>query len=369
MFQQKDFFIRMCEMEKLTALELQKITNKSKSVVYEWLNYSNANSYPSYESLSKIVCRLGITIDDLLKCKSNKLVDYQNYRTYKDYIIGDSLNLHLSEAILENPNYKYILNCYVNDCNQLRLMIDNYILGVSINPNELDVLCEHIQPVVISDVEYACDDFGGGAMYYLNSTNIEDYKDRTELFIDRVENDNEYANICTHKILFPNADDILLTIADEDINILKKHVLFIEECEVNMLMKKYLEHSISNSNFDKKHLIFKLLYNSERKVEDIIGDSPNNSYHALFKIYQEKKELIENTRNKLFDKVAQYVVSLETVSIIKLQKEFNIGFNTASEIIKRLEKKNVISSLSAGSPRKVLMTFTDLIDNNIIKKH
>ena len=74
MFQQKDFFIRMCEMEKLTALELQKLTKKSKSVVYEWLNYSNVNSYPSYESLSKIVCRLGISIDDLLKTKNYYIV-------------------------------------------------------------------------------------------------------------------------------------------------------------------------------------------------------------------------------------------------------------------------------------------------------
>lgn len=369
MIQQKDFFIRMCEMEKLTALELQKLTGKSKSVVYEWLNYSNVKSYPSYESLSKIVCRLGITIDDLLKCKSDKLVDYQNYRTYKEYIIGDSLNRNLSEAILENPNYKYILNCYVNDCNRLRLMIDNYIIDEHIDNNELDMLCEHIKPVVISDVEYACDDFGGGAMYHLNSTNIEDYKDRTELFIDRVENDEDYALICTHKILFPDASDVLLTIAEEDIYILKKYILFIEECEINMLMRKYLEHIISNSDYDKKHLIFKLLYNTDRKVEDIIGDSSNSSYHALLKIYQEKKEIIENSRSKLFIKVATYVVSLETLSILNLQKEFCISFNVASDMIKRLEKKNVISSLSAGSPRRVLMNMEDLIEKKIIKKY
>ena len=356
----------MCEMEKLTALELQKLTKKSKSVVYEWLNYSNVNSYPSYESLSKIVCRLGISIDDLLKCKSDKLVDYQNYRIYKNYIFGDILNSHLIQEVLDNPNYKYILNCYVNDCNQLRLMIDNYILGVSINLNELDVLCEHIQPVVISDVEYACDDFGGGTMYYLNSSTIKDYKDRTELFIDRVENDSEYAMTCTHKISYPDVNEILLTIANEDISILKKHVLFIEEYERNMLMKKYLEFTISNSDYDKKHLIFKLLYNSDSKLEDIIGNLSDVSNYNLLEKYQEKKEIIEDTRNKLFVKVAKYVVALETISTIKLQKEFSLSFNIASEMIKRLEKKNVISSLSSGAPRRVLMNMTDLIDKKII---
>jgi ribosomal protein S25 len=324
------------------------------------------NCYPSYESLSKIVCRLGITIDDLLKCKSNKLVDYQNYRTYKDYIIGDSLNYQLSESILENPNFKYILNCYINDCNQLRLMIDNYILGNSIDFNELDMLCEHIKPIVISDVEYACDDFGGGAMYHLNSRNIEDYKDRTELFIDRVDNDDDYALTCEHKILFPNIDDILLTIADEDINVLRKHILFIEESELTVLMRKYLEHSICNSHYDKKHIIFKLLYNRDCKVGDIIGDSSNASYHKLLEKYQEKQRIVEDTRNKLFIEVAKYVVSLETISIIQLQKEFSISFNVASEMIKRLENKNVISTLSDGSPRRVLMNMTDLIDKQII---
>jgi predicted DNA-binding transcriptional regulator AlpA len=55
MIRLKDFFIRMCEMENLTAQELQNLTGKSKSVVYEWLNYSNISSFPSYKSLSKIV--------------------------------------------------------------------------------------------------------------------------------------------------------------------------------------------------------------------------------------------------------------------------------------------------------------------------
>ena len=275
MFQQKDFFIRMCEMENVTAQELQKLTGKSKSVVYEWLNYSNVKSFPSYESLSKIVCRLGITIDDLLKCKSNKLVDYQNYRRYKEYIIGDLFNLHMSETLVNDLDSKYILNCYVNDCNQLRLIIDNYIDGMQIDENELDLLCENVQPVVVSDVEYAFDDFGGGACYLLNSKTILDYKDRTELYIDRIENDPDYKST-THEIYFPNADKMILMLAEEDISILKKHMFFLSDYERIILMKNYLDLAVSNRNYDKKYLIFKLLYSGCKTIERIENTISDN---------------------------------------------------------------------------------------------
>ena len=366
MSHQKDFFIRMCEMENVTPQELQKLTKKSKSVVYDWLNYSNECSFPSYESLSKIVCRLGITIDELLKCKSSKLIDFQNYRIYNEYIIGDLMSFHINEDILKNPSYEYIMNCFVNDCNQLKNMIDNYVLGMNIDEKEFDMLCKHIQPVVISDVEYAFDDYGG-VVYLLNSKTIIDYKDRTELFKDRVENDNDYALSCLHKIMFPNANKILLLIANNNINILKKHVLFIDEHEIEMLMKEYLKIAVTNSNYDKKHAIFKLLYNKNCKTEDLFDDLSNPSYHDLLNKYKEKQEIIEDKRNKLFVKIAEYVVSLETISIIELQRQFKISFNIASEMIKRLENANVISSLSDNCTRKVLMNITDLINNKIIK--
>ena len=299
MYKQKEFFIRMCEMENLTAQELQKITNKSKSVVYEWLNYSNVNSFPSYDCLSKIVCRLGVSIDDLLKCKSDKLIDYMNYRRYSLYITGSIFQPQISEEILENPEYINILGCYVNDCNILRVMLNNYLSDSRIDVDELDILCEHIKPLFVSDVEYALDDFGGGAFYHLNSKNIEDFKNRTELFNDRVENDEGYA------------------------------------------------------------LIFKLLYSNKYPIENIFDQE-------LLRKYNENQEKVENSRDKLFVKIAKYVVSLTNISTIELQKEFNISFSVASEMIKRLENKNVISSLSISSPRKVLMSITDLIDNKII---
>ena len=73
MIKHKDFLIRMCDVENVNASDLMALTGKSKTVVYEWLNYSNLTNFPTNDSLSKIICRLGITIDDFLKCKSDKL--------------------------------------------------------------------------------------------------------------------------------------------------------------------------------------------------------------------------------------------------------------------------------------------------------
>ena len=50
----KDFFIRMCEAENVSVNELIKLTGKSKSVVYDWLDYSKTNVLPGNEVLIKI---------------------------------------------------------------------------------------------------------------------------------------------------------------------------------------------------------------------------------------------------------------------------------------------------------------------------
>ena len=78
----KNFFIRMCDLEGVSPKELQEITGKSKSVVYEWLNYDNKTSLPTKETLLKVLFRLGLTMDDYINCRSDKLVDSSLYRTY-----------------------------------------------------------------------------------------------------------------------------------------------------------------------------------------------------------------------------------------------------------------------------------------------
>ena len=336
MIKQKDFFIRMCQMENVSIKELQELTGKSKSVVYEWLNYSNINCFPSYESLAKIICRLGITFDDFLKCRCDKLVDYNNYRTYKNYIIGDILNLKLSDDILNEPNCEYILNCYIHDYFSLTEMIDDYLLGLNVDMNKLESLCDHIKPCVQSDVEYALDDFGGGALYLLNSSNIHDYKDRTELFMDRLENDPEYKFSCNHRLIFPDINDILLKKSEEDTSLIRKYLLIITEKERNALIESYVNLVSENKHFDKNKKLFKILYK-------------NNCYS-----------------NQLFAEVAKYVVTLKRVSIIEIQKQFKLPFSIAILIMNKLEEKNVVSIKNEGITRTVLMSLEDLKSNKII---
>lgn len=326
----------MCQMENVSIKELQELTGKSKSVVYEWLNYSNKNCLPSYESIAKIICRLGITFDDFLKCRCDKLVDYENYRTYNNYIVGDILNLKLSDDILEDSNCEYILNCYIYDYFSLKSMIDDYLFGLNVDMNEFDSLCKHIKPCVLSDVEYVFDDFGGGALYLLNSGNILDYKDRTELFMDRVENDPEYEFSCNHGVIFPDINDILLRKSVEDTSLLKKYLLIISEKECNALRKSYVKLVNENKDFDKDKKLFKILYK-------------NNTFS-----------------NQLFIEVCKYVVTLKSVSIIQIQKQFSLPFNISIAIINKLEEKNVISVKSEGITRTVLMSLEDLKNNKII---
>lgn len=329
MIEHKEFFIRMCELEKVTTRELQMLTGKSKSVVYEWLDYSNYKTLPNYQAMSKIICRLGISMDELVKCKCSKLVDYNEYRTYQDYIKGDDSNQRLELDILDNPNSKYILHCYINDYLALRELIDNYLMDLNVDMEKLGRLCEYIKPVVLSDVEYAFDDFGGGALYYLNSANIIDYKDRTELFIDRIENDPEYELHCNHELIFPDIDDVLLLMSEEDINLIRKYLLITTEKERNYLMDSYCNLIEYNPDFDKDKKILKVLQ--------------KNNTVSNFSLYE----------------VVKYVVTLKTVKLSDIQRRFNIGFGTAYEIMMRLEEEEIVSRKVDGEDRRVLMSIEE----------
>ena len=195
----KDFLIAMCEVENIKAKELQQLTGKSQSVVYEWLNSSNITNFPTYESLSKILCRLGLTMDEFLKCKSDKLVDYSKFRTYSNYLCSKNVDefslsekrLTFSRTVMEALNYENILNCYINDCLELKKMITLYLKGIKVDTDKFDLLCNNIKPFVISDIEFF--DEAGGVGYYLNSSNVYDFKIRTEAYKENVEDDPDYA--------------------------------------------------------------------------------------------------------------------------------------------------------------------------------
>ena len=114
----------MLEVENVTPKDLQEVTGKSKSVVYDWLDCSNSTHFPSNEALIKILCRLGLSLDEFIRCESDKLPKDNLYRTYKEYIMGSINNKWLSTSLLDNNNYEEILNCFINDVIRVEEMLD-----------------------------------------------------------------------------------------------------------------------------------------------------------------------------------------------------------------------------------------------------
>lgn len=253
----KTFLCRMCEVENITVKELQELTGKSKSVVYKWLKYSDSNSFPSYDSLSMILCRLGLTMDEFLRCKSDKIVNYEKYRTYKHYFYNYRERVIISHRVVEALDCENILNCFIFDMLKFKKMLSAYLNGETIDLEKFDVLCLNLQPYFSTEIEI--DEFGGGTYYYLDSSNLADYKYRCERYNELLEEDPEEALKITHKLALPNADDFVLHVAKTNFDMLKKYVYILDEKEKNELMHCYLVWCYNNEKFDKKRRIFKYL--------------------------------------------------------------------------------------------------------------
>lgn len=280
MIKYKDFLIRMCEVENLTIKELQKLTGKSQSVVYEWLNYNNVSSFPSYDSLSKILCRLGITLDNFIKCKSNRLVDYTHYRTYSDYIVGHYDNQYFSKTILDDQNRKFILNCYIDDCFRLKSLVNDYLNGIEINIDEFDILCENINPSYVSDAVFF-DEFTDLIIDYLCSPTLPDYKMRKEYYDELVENDPEFATNKEHEIYIPSANYLVLYEASDDISILKKYILLLNKTEKKVLMENYISKCMFEPDYDKNKRIAKFLVKNNCGIRNGIDEKIVSTYEQL----------------------------------------------------------------------------------------
>ena len=63
-----------------------------------------------------------------------------------------------------------------------------------------------------------------------------------------------------------------------------------------------------------------------------------------------------------FEPVAYFVVELGNASINGIQKNFNIGFNRAQNLVELLEQHQFVSSAQATKAREVLATIADLDD-------
>lgn len=253
----KYFFIRMCEVENVSAHELMELTGKSKSVVYTWLDYSN-NTLPGNESLSKILCRLGITLDEYLQCKSDKLPIYDQFRVYKNYIEGSNGNNYIISTVLDNPYYDCILSCFIEDVITVKSMLEDYLNGKEIDLEKFDMLCDNLTPTYWSDPAY--EDEGDGIIGSLNSSSLEDYKERNDRVKMSMEEDLDEEDYFKLDLFFPCLDYLALTVGDKkSMEIFKRYVHILDKGELKILEEHYYTMLEHEPEFDKSKKILKYI--------------------------------------------------------------------------------------------------------------
>ena len=283
MLRYKDFFIKMCDIEGVSPKELQEITGKSKSVVYEWLDYSKPSSLPTKETLLKVLARLGLTMDDYINCESEKLAgDSSNvlYRTYDEYMIGDELGMSITESILTANNYEYILNCFLDDCVSFKTMLEDYLNGTLIDLEKFDVICKHLKPQFYSDAVFI-DEVTETAFGFFAASMLEEYKLRTELFNELAEDDPEYTINNSHQVWLPHADYIVLHVAKTNLDFVKRFLLVLNEDEKNNFLESYFNYYMREINFDINKKILKLLIKNGCKLPENADEEIKELYNKI----------------------------------------------------------------------------------------
>lgn len=283
MLRYKDFFIKMCDIEGVSPKELQEITGKSKSVVYEWLDYSKPSSLPTKEALLKVLARLGLTMDDYINCESEKLAgDSSNvlYRTYDEYMIGDELGMSITELILTANNYEYILNCFLDDCVSFKTMLEDYLNGTLIDLEKFDVICKHLKPQFYSDAVFI-DECTETAFGFFDARMLEEYKLRTELFNELAEDDPEYTINHFHQVCLPHADNIVLHVAKTNLDFVKRFLLVLNEDEKNNFLESYFNYYMREINFDINKKILKLLIKNGCKLPENADEEIKELYNKI----------------------------------------------------------------------------------------
>lgn len=280
MFKYKDFLIRMCDVENVTPKELQEITGKSKSVVYEWLNYSNLSSLPTKETLLKVLSRLGLTMDDYINCKSEKLVCDSAYRTYDQYMIGDEFGLYITESVLNANNYEYILNCFLDDCVLFKSMLEDYLNGIKIDYEKFDLICRHLKPSYWSDAIFI-DELTESAVGFFNSRMLEEYKLRTSLYNELAEDDPEYVANHSHDVWLPRADYFVLHVAKTNINVVNRFLCVLNDTEKNNFLETYFDYYMKQTNFDINKKILKLLIKNGCTLRENVDEEIKKIYNKI----------------------------------------------------------------------------------------
>lgn len=273
----KDFLIQMFNVEGVTPKELQEITGKSKSVVYEWFNYE---SLPTKEALLKVLARLGLTMDDFINCKSEKLVDNSSYRTYDEYMVGDELGLYITEYVLNANNYECILNCFLDDCVSFKSMLNDYLSGNEIDYKQFDLICKHLKPSYWSDAVFI-DEFTETAIGFFNSSMLEEYKLRTQLYNELAEDDPEYVTNHSHDVWLPRADYFVLHVAKTNIKVVKRFLFVLNETEKNKFLEVYFNYYMKQTNFDPNKKILNMLIKNGCTLPETADEEIKELYNKI----------------------------------------------------------------------------------------
>ncbi len=107
-------------------------------------------------------------------------------------------------------------------------------------------------------------------------------------------------------------------------------------------------------------------YVSEEEIDKVTAYLSQYDKNYLFTtdslvVEVEKSDRNQNMDDIFFD-VAKFCVENNYASINKVQREFNIGYNRASEIFIQLEENGVVSSPQSKNPRKIIIDMESLVD-------
>lgn len=62
----------------------------------------------------------------------------------------------------------------------------------------------------------------------------------------------------------------------------------------------------------------------------------------------------ENSDDELYEKVVEFAIENEEISVSLVQRQFRIGYNRASRIVEDMEKNGIVSKSDGSKPRKVI---------------
>ncbi|MDD4194321.1 MAG: DNA translocase FtsK, partial [Acholeplasmataceae bacterium] len=102
-------------------------------------------------------------------------------------------------------------------------------------------------------------------------------------------------------------------------------------------------------------------------VTDFIRKQGEPTYLIQHESLKQSIEISDVIDESIFKEVATFVVTEDSASINRIQKEFNLGFNKAQRIMGMLESFGIVSENQGTKAREVIATLQDL--EEILKKN